>query len=314
MQSLFSVLLIVLALPVLAQAQLCYRYLSLDFPTPTGETGQTSLLAITPDDFYMVGNYTHQDPPTWFLLRPRQEGTKFIVEPFPARPEGVAAPSAINHARDRAGSIRLAPGRHAGFLLKADGTFRIVEVPFATFTGIGGINNKRDLVGSYGTADGKTHGLWVWKGQFLTRDHPQATGLTQLEGINFHQRIAGWYCDDVACHGMDLTAGIYTTLDAPTFHDTFLYALNDAGHSVGYAAPAEAFGVAVLYKDGTWYNAHPPFANVIRSEATGINNQGRIIGNYVTENAVGEQANLGFLAIPQDPCTSTSTVLPVLGP
>ena len=75
------------------------------------------------------------------------------------------------------------------------GKFTSIDFPGAVSTGGSlrflGINAQGDIVGTYQTADGKTHGFLLRQGEFTTIDHPTAPPLTFANGINAQGDIVG---------------------------------------------------------------------------------------------------------------------------
>ncbi len=74
-------------------------------------------------------------------------------------------------------------------------------VPFA-YSGAGpegtvihGINNKTGIDGTYFDANGGTHGIAYYKGQFCTLDDPNSTNATRADGINDTFELVGRYTD-----------------------------------------------------------------------------------------------------------------------
>jgi uncharacterized membrane protein len=58
-----------------------------------------------------------------------------------------------------------------------------------------GINARGDIVGSYGSADGRFHGFLLSEGRFTSIDVPGAT-FTFADGINSEGDIVGAYTTD----------------------------------------------------------------------------------------------------------------------
>src|SRR5947208_7390652 len=71
-------------------------------------------------------------------------------------------------------------------------TFSTINFPGASFTVAFGINNRGEIVGNYGFADGTGHGFLLDKGNFTTIDFPGATS-TAAFGINGGEQVGGAY-------------------------------------------------------------------------------------------------------------------------
>jgi probable HAF family extracellular repeat protein len=116
------------------------------------------------------------------------------------------------------------------------GTFTTIDVPGASSTGafaIVRINPSGDIVGSYGSADGKTHGFLLSKGVYTSIDFPGA-GVTSANGINSEGEIVGAYRDgNGRAHGFLLSEGTFTNIDFPGATFTAADGINPSGSIVG---------------------------------------------------------------------------------
>jgi hypothetical protein len=72
-------------------------------------------------------------------------------------------------------------------------TFSTIDVPGATNTLAGGINNLAHIVGYYTQADGVFHGFKDVGGMFTSIDDPNATSGTGAADINGSDQIVGSY-------------------------------------------------------------------------------------------------------------------------
>ena len=109
-------------------------------------------------------------------------------------------------------------------------TFTTIDVPGATFTGAGTINNRGQIVGTYFSGP---HGFLLDKGTFTTIDVPGAT-FTEAEGINNRGQIVGTYTDAGGTeHGFLLDKGTFTTIDVPGATLTEANGINARGQIVG---------------------------------------------------------------------------------
>ena len=81
--------------------------------------------------------------------------------------------------------------RH-GVRIDRHGVAHDIDVPAATNTRSTGINNRRQIIGSYDSEDGNTHGYLLDHGTFTTLDFPGSTD-TRLFGINDSGVIVGTY-------------------------------------------------------------------------------------------------------------------------
>jgi uncharacterized membrane protein len=130
-------------------------------------------------------------------------------------------------------------------------SFTTVDVPGASYTEAFGINLEGDIVGYYKAASPSgsitAHGFLLSNGAFRSIDVPGAS-FTWALGINPQGEIVGAYGNSTGAHGFLLRRGVFTTLDVPG------------------DIPFPGSNVSVY---GT--------------SARGINQQGQIVGNYLTQ-------------------------------
>ena len=289
-------------------AQVCYTYRTIDIPTPSGLQGFTSLEAISPVGL-IVGQYANQEPPDGYTLK-RQRSLLVVKNYRPLR-GGPTWPRGINRFGDTVGMQRTAPGVFTGYFRRANGVVQTVAVPGAFHTHALDTNSLRDVVGSFSVLDpatgflGHANGFWRYKGQYLTINAPDGVFGTELTGINLHQDIVGWYMDALGViHGLHIVDGVQAVINVPGAENTFVLDLNDAGAMVGMHAPSDAFGQGFLYQDGVFYPISPGVGEM-HSEATGINNVGEIVGNYLSADGLTH----GFVATPTRGCTTPALAM-----
>jgi probable HAF family extracellular repeat protein len=133
-----------------------------------------------------------------------------------------------------------------------------------------GINDLGQIVGSYDTLDGDTHGFLDNAGAFTTVDYPNAR-LTELWGVNDSGEIVG----DASVGGAFLDiAGVPTTIAYPGSGITSVSGINSQGQIVGqYADSTGDYGFLDTSGTFTLINCGP------LTSARGINDQGQIVGN-----------------------------------
>ena len=156
-------------------------------------------------------------------------------------------------------------------------TFTTIDVPGATFTGAGTINNRGQIVGSYIDVSG-FHGFLLSKGTFTrstTIDVPGATSTRAFE-INEPGQIVGDYDD--ALHGFLLDNGTFTTIDVPGATFTQAVGINNRGQIVGGYGDASGTFHGFLLNKGSFIMIEVPGATF--TEANGINARGQIVGDY----------------------------------
>jgi hypothetical protein len=122
------------------------------------------------------------------------------------------------------------------------GRIRTFDIPGSTNTAPYEINNRGQIVGNYTDGDKTQHGFVLHKGRIITIDHPRATDLASLTGT----RVVG---------------------------------INDHGQLVGSYGDDRGIIRAWAWKHGRFTTIHPRFG--LQSEASQIDDRGRIVGRYV---------------------------------
>lgn len=143
---------------------------------------------------------------------------------------------------------------------------------------------------------------------------PNDTGnFTRARGINNARTIAGDFlniADNFPQHGYFLSGGVFTQFDIGGPFSTGVFGINDTGDFVGIFGSDAQPNRAFVNIDGTPSVISIPGA--FDSEAIGINNSNRVVGEYRDSNF----RNHGFIRRPNGTLTnpvdfpgSTSTVL-----
>jgi uncharacterized membrane protein len=166
----------------------------------------------------------------------------------------------------------------------ADPTFTTIDVPGAIFTESNDIGPTGDIVGRYGSSDGKSHGYLLHEGVFTTIDFsPTFTGAV---GINPSGDIVGRYqTADGRFHGYLLSAGTFTSLDFPRAAATSAFGINARGDIVGgYCDPASCPPGGNLGKHGFVLRGGTfssiDFPGAVLTQAWKINAAGQVAGRY----------------------------------
>ncbi len=105
----------------------------------------------------------------------------------------------INNEGDIAGFRVGLGGTTKGFLKLADGHIFTLAYPGATMTQAFGVNDNREVVGTYTFGSGssaKTFGFtWSWQNGWKTISDPLGVGATTVNGVNDAGDLVGFYTD-----------------------------------------------------------------------------------------------------------------------
>jgi uncharacterized membrane protein len=150
-------------------------------------------------------------------------------------------------------------------------TFVTINVPGsapATTRPIG-INDLRQIVGTFLDENGKDHGFLLSKGHYYRIDVPGAGGTTANAINNRGQIVANNFLYD---------QGTFTPITFPGAVETDLTGINDFEYIVGSAGnPAEGLISAFVWHKGVFTELFP---DEDYSEAAGINDRGQIVGRH----------------------------------
>jgi uncharacterized membrane protein len=298
-----------------------YDIISIDLPTPDGEFGFTSLADIN-DKAEIAGGFTNSTlGPYGFILDKKIRPTEVRC----SKDVVSTAPQSINKHGEIAGfasviieriSIPEPPFERRitatrGFFLDKRGRCTILNFPGARLTEATGVNDNGIVVGDYVDAAGQFHGF-VWdSGLFLTFDVPFAdASLTAPAGINNVGQIVGFYFDNNRteslpnghAHGFLYDNGVFTSFDFPHSTATIPFDINDEGRIVGIYGDENLVGHSFLFQDEQFATFEVPFAGVVFTDVSGLNNRGQIVGRYVVSNpgdSVNPFLSHGFIATPK---------------
>ena len=143
------------------------------------------------------------------------------------------------------------------------------------------------------------HVAYIQSGSHFMTAEPSGSRNAYLSGINANGLAVGGYCPSMRAicnplsgqHGYtyDLATGAITTLDFPGIIDaTTAYGINDLGEIVGgycpgiLTCPPNSVGPTskgFLYANGVFTTLHFPGSG--ETQASGINNAGVIVGEYI---------------------------------
>jgi probable HAF family extracellular repeat protein len=220
----------------------------------------------------------------------------------------------INNRGEIVGSFMDAQGRLHGFVLRR-GTFTTLDFPAqgATNTVAKGINDRGEVAGFYVINGDSIHGF-VWdRGKFTQVDAPNAN-ITYLHGINNRGQVVGHSRRDLfaLARGFLWNDGDFRFLDIPGVllagQRTETMGLNDRGQVVGsFQSGGVDHGFVIDSRGVSQIDIGP-----MGSRATGINNNGHIVGSYrdpqQVEHGFLRQADGSFTTIDAPSVSSIAAV------
>jgi len=191
----------------------------------------------------------------------------------------------LAHGINDSGQIVIAGfmGRYVSSYLYSSGTYTSIDVPGATGTEVGGINNDGTIVGTQGNSAPGFQGFVLSGGTYSTLDFkPPGQNSTLIEGISNSGSIVGIYADVPR----DWTFFIYRDgsflrITTPSFFTpsgSDPFGINSAGTIVGVYATSIAHGFAIS-SDGRLQTIDPPGSQ--GTIAYGINDAGEIVGSFI---------------------------------
>jgi hypothetical protein len=190
----------------------------------------------------------------------------------------------INDAMQMVGVYQMGSVFH-GFEDDA-GVFTSFDFPGATDTRTNAINDGGTVVGNYSVNDNVHAGYQLALSSYTSFMYPGAQ-LTFGGGINDTGQIVGSYFDGSQYHGFVKDSNGFTSIDYPGGPDTQAKGINDNGLIVGLyqgssgVPPNPSYLVPNLgfLKDGANFTTLS-FPGAFTTDATGINNNGLIVGQY----------------------------------
>ena len=172
-----------------------------DFPTNVPAKPPVDQLLGVNDRDVAVGFYTNKQGNNRGYEYDIRTG-QFSRVLVPGMPAGLKGPSltatAISNRNDVAGFYAASGGATDAFL-KTSRHFYTLAVPGAAMTQAFGVNDSREVVGTYTTGSGssaKTYGFtWTRRTGFRTVTDPKGMGATTINGVNDAGDLVGFYTD-----------------------------------------------------------------------------------------------------------------------
>jgi hypothetical protein len=206
-------------------------------------------------------------------------------------------PQGINNNNQIVGSASKAGGSF-GFIRAANGQFSEVVDPDDTHmdTSATGLNGSGTVCGSF-FGDTTVHGFFLSDGTYTTYDVPGET-YTAITGINNAGDFVGTYFDPVrSFQGFTNIGGTVTTINIPDATNITPLDLNSRNQVVGSYVDSSSNKNFAFFSDRSGqlhYRIRAPGA--IGTLLYGINDQGVMVGSYVTHHTARGQSH-GFVII-----------------
>jgi hypothetical protein len=196
-------------------------------------------------------------------------------------------------------------------------SFRTVDVPDASGTDVGGVNNAGTLVGVFRDSSGTIHSFIEQRGGQPTVIDDPAAVFTGVIGINDEGTAVGEvYSPTFGVEGFIRSRnGSFTTLADPSPNDygfTQVYGINDSGLLVGIYQDAAGTFHGFVDDHGKFTTLDYPGAGTGFNQGTvvdGVNNSGVIVGSYIGADNLQHgflYRNGTFTEIPDAPNAGTN--------
>ena len=226
-----------------------------------------------------------------FAQQAASSGSIEVITTFDYPGTGNATlPQKINERGDVVGTFVDSGGVTRGFVRFSDGSFSAPIVDpndIVGFTEGRGINNRRTVVGDYGTSDGNLHGFFLSGGTFTGFDVPGAS-FTAVLSINNPGDFVGTL---VPASGIQeafvSVGGILTSFSVPGAPNTLAYDITDSKRLVvGYYIDASGI-LHGYYRDanGALHFPIDPSGST-QTILFGDNNRKWVVGRYVDSSGV----------------------------
>jgi probable HAF family extracellular repeat protein len=166
-------------------------------------------------------------------------------------------------------------------------TFEMVDVPGQPASSASGVNDKREIVGGYGSAFDSAFFL---KGTKFTQIAYPGAAYTAAYAINNAGAIVGQYGVSLTdVQGFKLDGKTYTSIDYPGGVQSYSNGINKHGDIVGGWVDTSGMYHGFLLSKGVFTSIDAPGAT--GTDALGINAAGEIVGAYARSDGTSH----GFL-------------------
>jgi hypothetical protein len=171
--------------------------------------------------------------------------------------------------------------------------FETLDVPFpGDHTTCSGISNAGVLTGLYLDPRSQDMGFMKVGGKFTLLP------LLNPHAINSSRHFTGWYDSRIGLQGFLHTGTEFLTIHVPLSNLTEAVGLNDNDEVVGDYRDSQGIFHSFLYRDGTYTTIDPPFPSATGSGATGINNDGIIVGGFDEHGYIDDHGTFTQLDVP----------------
>ncbi|MGC1371368.1 MAG: hypothetical protein WA824_04445 [Candidatus Sulfotelmatobacter sp.] len=206
----------------------------------------------------------------------------FKIINYPGAVQTTAA--ALNNTGEIVGIWQDTVGINHGFQL-IKGTYSSIDYPGSLDTVVNGLSNSGEIVGVYDAPGSPGNGFMLVGGAYTTIDYPGAV-FTYPDDVNAAGEIVGAWVDSSGnYHGFTWVSGVFATVDYPGSPYTFVFGINDSAVLVGAYGDGnifyDGFEHGFASQGGEFLSIDVPFVGAGATWTSGINNSGRITGQYI---------------------------------
>jgi probable HAF family extracellular repeat protein len=276
--ALFLGLVVLAALPTLAQ-ETSYTFKTVIYPKDTF----TQLLGIN-NSSRIAGYHGATTNRGFVLVLPKD----FINENYPQ--SAMTQVTGVNNKERTSGFYVDSANVTHGFTFGPPDNWLTVDYPGTAFNQLLSLNDMGQASGYYSlSANNSTPDFpYIYDefgGVFEVLTIPGAVGGAQATGINNLGQVCGFWIDSSNVnHGFTLSAGTFTSLDAPNSTFTQALGLNNKGQVVGVYTDQSNNMHGFVYKGKKFQTVDDPNGNGTMTVVNGINDLGQLVGFYVDNN------------------------------
>jgi probable HAF family extracellular repeat protein len=276
--ALFLGLVVLASLPTLAQ-ETSYSFQTVIYPKDTF----TQLLGIN-NSSKIAGYHGAAVNRGFTLTLPKH----FVNENYPQ--SAMTQVTGVNNKDRTSGFYVDSSNVTHGFTFGPPVNWLTIDYPGTQFNQLLSINDMGQASGYYSlSVDNSTPDFpYVYDefgGVFEVITIPGAAGGAQATGVNNLGQVCGFWVDaNQVNHGFTLSAGTFTSLDAPNSTFTQALGLNNKGQVVGTYTDQSGNMHGFVYSKKKYQTIDDPSGNGTMTVVNGINDLGQLVGFYVDKD------------------------------